>query len=291
MAVATLSRGNTTLTLPLIEEANQLVVSRDIGKPNQQIQLTGGLNPRAIDQRSGTVEYTLLGRYPDTQQFDPENEDTRKTCYVRAIQLADFIKSGSDGEPITLDIDMPEYDTAQVVPQAEQEQALTLEYIPGAPGQVLVNLGLSTVDRVNGGVPQQATTPTAQGNGPIQLRGPSRSVDLVQDVEVVRSVGRPNSKLETDFNRLPYLRDRFKSTYDAFELAFQSSDPSGTIRDIADMFSQQLASENLILDFQGVYGMGAFNVVPEGSQALRHARTTGIEGHGTIPTINLRRVR
>jgi len=291
MAVATLTRGDTTLTLPLIEEASEMVVTRDIGKPNQQIQLTGGLNPRAIDQRSGTVEYTLLGRYTNTQQFDPENEDTRKTCYVEAIQLADFIKSGSNGETITLDINMPEYDTAQVVPQAEQEQALTLEYIPGAPGQVLVNLGLSTVDRVNGQVPQKAETPTAQGNGPIQLRGPSRSVNLVQDVEVIRSVGRPNSKLETDFNTLPYLRDRFKSTFDAFELAFQSSDPSGTIRDIADMFSQQLASENLILDFQGIYGMGAFNVVPEGSQALRHIRTTGVEGHGSVPTINLRRVR
>jgi len=291
MAVATLSRGNTTLTLPLIEEVNQLVVSRDIGKPNQLIQSTGGLNPRAIDQRSGIVEYTLLGRYTDTQQFDPENEDTRKTCYVEAIQLADFIKSGSGGNPITLDIDIPEFETAQVVPQAGQEQALTLEYIPGAPGQVLVNLGLSSVDRVNGSPEQQAETPISQGNGPIQLRGPSRTVNLVQDVEVFRSVGRPESDLGTDIGELPYYNDRFKSAYDGFELSFQSSDPSGTIRDIADMFSQQLGFETLVLDFQGVYGMGAFNVVPEGSQALRHARTTGIEGHGTIPTINLRRVR
>jgi len=57
------------------------------------------------------------------------------------------------------------------------------------------------------------------------------------------------------------------------------------------MFRKQLASESLTLDFGGIYGMGAIPVVPDGSQALRHARQTGIEGHGLIPTINLRRVR
>jgi len=84
---------------------------------------------------------------------------------------------------------------------------------------------------------------------------------------------------------------RFKSAYDAFELSFQSSDPSGTIKNITDMFRKQLARDSLTLDFNGVYGMGAMNVVPDGSQALRHARQTAIEGHGLIPTVSLRRVR
>jgi len=196
MATATLSRNGETIVLPLIEEASEQVVSVDIGKPNLQIQKPGTLDPRAIDQRSGIVEYRLLGRFTNTG-----------SAYENAIQLADFIKSGSNGSPITLEIDMPEYDTETVVPQAGQESALSLEYIPGAPSQVLVNLGLSAVDRVNGKPSQEANTPTSQGNGPIQLIGPTNTVDLVQDIEVVRSVGRPESDLGTDVNELPYYND------------------------------------------------------------------------------------
>jgi len=175
MAKATLSRNGETIVLPLIEEPSEQVVSTDIGKPNQQIQLTGGLNPRHIDQRSGIVEYRLLGRFTNSEASDQQNDD-RKKAYVNAIKLADFIKSGSNGSPITLDIDMPEYPTETVVPQAGQESALGLEYIPGAPSQVLVNLGLSAVDRVNGSPDQQASIPAVFGDGPIQLIGPTNTI-------------------------------------------------------------------------------------------------------------------
>jgi len=186
---------------------------------------------------------------------------------------------------------MPEYDTVNVVPQAGQEQALSLEYLPGGMDQVLVNLGLTQVDRVLGNVKPQANTPTASGSGPIQLIGLNNTIDLVQDVEIVRSVGRPESDLGTGIDPLPYYTDRLRSAYDAFEISFQSSDPSGTIKTIADEFQQQLGSKSMTLDFNGIYGMGQFSVVPAGSQALRTARTTGVEGHGSIPTVNLRVVR
>lgn len=280
MATATLSRGDFDVTLPLIEAPGELVAARDIGKPNLRIQTTGALDPQHIDQRSGIVEHRLLGRFVETG-----------SAYQNAIELANLIKSGLQGNPIRLSIDMPEYDTVNVVPQAGQEQALSLEYLPGAADQVLVNLGLTQVDRVLGNVKPQANTPTASGSGPIQLIGLNNTIDLVQDVEIVRSVGRPESDLGTGIDPLPYYNDRLRSAYDAFEISFQSSDPSGTIKTIADEFQQQLGSKSMTLDFNGIYGMGQFSVVPAGSQALRTARSTSIEGHGTIPTVALRVVR
>ena len=291
MVDANLVRGGFDIDLPLIGEPGEQVSNVTIGKPNQQIHNTGSLNPRFTDQRSGIREHQLLGRLTNSNVVDPEN-DHRKQAYATAANLADLIKSGLNGSPITLNIPLDEYDSnLSVVPQAGQDAALTLEYEPGAPANVGVQLGLSQVDRVLGTINQTASTPTTTGSGPIQIIGPSSTIDVVQDVSISRQVGRPNSEIGTDTAELPYFTDRRKTAYDAFEIRFQSSDPSGTVNNIADMFTNQLANNPLTLDFNGLYGLGAFSVTPQGSDALRHIRTTGIEGEVVIPAINLRVVQ
>ncbi len=288
MVDANLSRGGFDIDLPLIGEPGEQVSNVTIGKPNQQIHNTGSLNPRFTDQRSGIREHQLLGRLTDSS----DSGDGRKQAYATAANLADLIKSGLNGSPITLNIPLDEYDSnLSVVPQAGQDAALTLEYEPGAPANVGVQLGLSQVDRVLGTVNQTASTPTTTGSGPIQIIGPSSTIDVVQDVSISRQIGRPNSEIGTDTAELPYYTDRRKTAYDAFEIRFQSSDPSGTVKDIADMFTNQLANNPLTLDFNGLYGLGSFSVTPQGSDGLRHIRTTGIEGEVVIPAANLRVVQ
>ena len=113
------------------------------------------------------------------------------------------------------------------------------------------------------------------------------TVEITQNPQVTREVGRPESDIGSDTGELPYYNDRFRSAYDRFQLDFQHSSAS-TVRELADMFSEQLASRPLTLDFNGIYGLGEFNVVPDGTQALRHMRTTGISGQIELPTCNLR---
>ena len=277
MATANLSRGPFDVDLPLIEDSRTGTPNLDVGKPNLNIQTTGGLDPRFIDQRSQIKQYILLGRYTDSN-----------SGYDQAIELADLIKSGLDGEPITLDIDLDEYDTESVVPQAGQQQALQIEYEAGARHNIGVNLGLTAVDRVNGTVETQAETPTDSfGNGPITITGPNETVEITQDPQVTRTVGRPESDIGSDTGELPYYNDRFRSAYDSFDLEFQNSS-TDDVRALEEMFSNQLATQSLTLDFNGIYGLGEFNVVPSGTQALRHMRTTGISGQIEIPIVSLR---
>jgi len=294
MVNANLSRGDFNIDLPLIQENRGQTASVDIGKPNLSIHQTGDLNPRFTDQRSGIREHTLLGRFTDSTLVDPENGDYRKQAYADAAELANLIKSGLNGSPISLNIPMPEYDTdLSVVPQAGQESALTLEYEPGAPANVGVQVGLSEVSGVFGSVNQPAETPTQTDEFPgnIQIIGNANAVNFTQDVTITRKVGRPNSDIGTDTNKLPYYTDRRKVAFDEFEIRFQSSDPGGEVTEIANIFSNQLATTPITLNFNGTYGLGSFNVVPNGSSALRHIRETGIEGQVVLPSINLRVVK
>jgi len=275
MATATLDRDGTTVQIPLVTDSSgSPVVSRDYGKPNQEIQPTGSINPRFSDFWSGLQQYTLSGIFKSD------------TAYSDAIALLDLIKSNSNGNQLTLNIDMPEFDTdIPVVPAAGQETACSVEYNPGWRNYVPVELSLTRAVTESGGN-QPATTPTTSGSGPIQISDGSTTVDLVNDVTVSRSVGRPQSTVRKAPDGItPNHYDKFKTAYDGFELSFEVVENATTqITDIVNIFNQQLGRSPLTLDFQGLF------VIPEGSQALRHTRLSGEQGTGSVPTINLRRV-
>lgn len=282
MVNATVERNGTSVDVELLASGSGTpLVSRDIGKPNLDIQQTGSINPRKIDQWSGLEQYTLSGKL------------TGSNAYSRAITLVDLIKSNSNGNELTLNIGMNEFDTdINVVPAAGQEQAATVEYNPGWRDYVEVDLSLTRVSKILGGADQPASTPTASGSGPIQLTYRGTTIDLDKGVSVQRSVGRPQSVVRrSPSSRNPSYVDKHKTAYDGFELALEITDNTiSTVNDIVDMFSTQLKRSSITLDFNGVYGMGEFNVVPTGSGALRTQRVSGEQGTNSIPTIQLRRV-
>ncbi|QLG62836.1 hypothetical protein [Halorarum salinum] len=278
---ATLERGDTSIALPLVEEGGgSPLVAVDIGKPELDVHSSGVLDPRTMDQWSGLEQYTLFVKFYDSNAYDD------------AIVLADLLKSYSGGDPLLLNIPMSEFDSdIEVAPAAGQDEATSMTYPPGIRDYVEIDLSLTRVSNTFGEGTQDASTPTATGSGPIELADGSTTVELSTGVEVSRSVGRPNSSTRRSTKQLPTYRDKRKAAHDAFELSFEFVD--GAVSDvtaIADLFRTKLGRDSLTLDFNGLYGLGSFAVVPDGSNALRHTRSSGEQGVTLVPSVNLRRV-
>ncbi len=280
--IATISRGDTSVTLPLVDDSSGAPIAiRGLGKPNLNIQNTGGTNPRFVDQWSGLEQFTLVGRF------------VGPNAYQNALTLADLIKTNGGGEPLILDIDSDEFDAnIEVAPGVGQQGPLTLSYEPGTKNVVIVDLALTRVSETIGSVAQETTTPTASGDGPITISAGGTSVALTLDITVDRSVGRPNSTTRKAPNTHPRYIDKAKSAFDEFELTAQVTENTiPTLNDLVDIFRPQLDRSAVTLNFNGLYGMGKMNVVPSGSEAIRFTRNTGQNGISIIPKITLRRVQ
>lgn len=282
MTTATLERGGTTVTLQLLGEgAGVPLVATDHGKPNAGPQSKGSINPRWSDQWSQMESYTLVARFHES------------TAYSDVIELVDLVKSHSAGADLVLNIDLPEFDTDMVVaPAPEQDQALSVAYDVGGRNMVDCQLSLTRVNSTQGdGGGQSASTPTASGTGPITLTDGSVSVSFTNDIVVDRTVGRPNSTLSRTTQQWPNYIDHRKVAFDQFTLGAElKTDAVTAVSNLRDMVTTQLGRTALTLDFNGIYGMGAFDVVPEGGQALRTVRPSAEEGVIIVPTLTLRRV-
>lgn len=281
MVDATISRGNTSVAIPLVEERGTPLVSRDVGKPNQRIQQNGRMNPRVQDQWSVLVTYSIIGTF------------TGSSAYQNARDLQDLIKDHSGGTGLEMDIPLSDFDSnVSVCPAAEQEQACRITYNPGRRDWVGVELALTRVDSTKGSGTQSASTPTGSGSGPIELISSNSTVQIKSDPVVERAVGRPNSTVRRQIAAYPLYIDHRKSAYDAFELTFRLEDSNAItdVNNLVDMFENRLGRDTLGLEFNGLYGLGQFRVVPQGSQALRTTRVAGEEGQNRVPTVSLRRV-
>ena len=276
-----------SLTFPIMEESGSPLFSVDIGKPELSLYQSGELNPRFNDTRSGIENYTITTQLRGSSAYDD------------AILLAKLIKSRTgDGEELTIEVsgtDVPDaYPTTEtlVAPAAEQERALELTYSPGRKDVVDVQLTLTRVNQVQGNANQEATTPTSAGSGPVQLSRGTDTVDLFEDIAITRTVGRPNSVLRSSTSQHPNYTDHRKSAFDGFDIGFQLFDngPAKVTRLGRDIVQPTLGRTPLTLDFQGLFGMGSFNVIPEGSQALRYQRIAGQKSVENTPTLSLRRV-
>ena len=277
-----------SLTFPVMEESGSPLFSVDIGKPELNIYENGELQPRFLDTRS------LIENYSITSQL------TGSTAYTDAIQLADIIKSRTgDGGELTVELsgtNIPDaYPTSPttVAPAAEQQRALELTYSPGRKNVVDVELQLTRVGNVNGNANQEATTPTnTEANGPITVSGSGTTVELFEDIAITRTVGRPNSAIRGTTRDYPNYTDQRKTAYDAFDIGFQlvENGPAKVVDIARDILGAPLEKDSLTLDFQGLFGMGAFNVIPDGSQAFRYQRIAGQKDIENAPTLSLRRV-
>lgn len=279
MVDATLSRGGTSIDIPLVERGGDLLLANDVGKPELTLRKGGELNPRFDDRYSGLQTLTLNGQYQSS------------TAYDDAISLANFIKSQPKGDDTELSVSaLSEYpDPMLVSPAIGQESPLQITYEPGRMNWVEVQLSLSRINSQQSNSSLDASTPQSNGNGPIKLE----DITLSTDITITRQIGRPNdSEQKTTSNDLPNYIYKRKPAYDAFEISFREMDnPVTNTQDIRDLVTQQLGRTPLTLDFQGTFGLGAFDVVPAGSRAFRHIRTSGKKGVVEYPQLRLRRVR
>ena len=278
MAVATLTRGNDSIEIPLQEESGEILVSSTFGKPEVDIRQSGGtLNPRSQDQFSGLQNFEIVGKF-----FD----------YDTSHNLADLIKSAST-EPLELTIPGDLYeDDITVCPSAGSDSALGLSYPAGRRNIVDVSLTLTRVGPVQGVGEQQAQTPRASGNGPVQIRIGSRTVDLpTAGLSLERAVGRPNDVVR----RVPSQADpryqvKPKVTSDVFTFAFETLDniPQTLNAITENIFRDQLGRGGVTIDFNGVLGLGAIEAIPVGSSPFRQVHQAW-RGWVTVPTLELRR--
>ena len=279
MAVATLTRGNDSIEIPLQEEGGEILVSSTFGKPEVDIRRSGGtLNPRSQDQFSGLQNFEIVGKF-----FD----------YDTSHDLADLIKSAST-EPLELTI--PSYlyeDGITVAPSAGSDSALGLSYPAGRRNIVDVSLTLTRVGPVQGVGEQQAQTPRDSGSGPVQIRIGSRTVDLpTAGLSLERSVGRPNDVVRRRPRQAdPRYQVKPKVTSDVFTFSFETLDNiPETLNTITEnIFRDQLGRGGVTIDFNGVLGLGAIEAIPVGSSPFRQVHQAG-RGWVTVPTLEFRRI-
>jgi len=269
---------NKSVTLPLLSSGGGTVFGLDVGKRELAIRNGGGeLNPRFRDEYNGIQTYTINGI------FDSSN------AYSNAINIAEIFKSQYNSG-IEFDFALSNiYDTDIVTPAIGNDTAVTLTYDPGRKNWVNCSLSLSRVDSVQSNSELLASTPTASGTGPVELQG----IELRDQLSIERAVGRPNdSPRRVTNSNLPLYIYKRKPANDEFAITFQDTQTARqTVSELKDLFSRPLGGTPLTLDFNGIYGYGAFNVIPQGSQAIRFIEVSGEEGVSQVPQINLRRVR
>lgn len=277
MTTATLKRGSDSVTVDIIGEAGNPAVAVDIGHPNLEMQPSGGKDPRFFDQWSVNKSYTIRGRLQGAN------------AYSDAITLADIIKSSTD--ELRLDIDLPEHgENILVAPAAGQDAAVGFNYQAGQKQDVHVEMALSRISETRGSQ-VSISTPTDTGDGPIQLTDGNTTINMVAGVNVQRDVGRPNDTIRRAPRTYPTLTTKIKSTAERFELSYEvTQDATQTLNDIESLFTQRLGRTPLQLDFNGMFGLGSFSVVPDGQQAVRYLRRTAYTDNPNVPTLNLRRV-
>jgi hypothetical protein len=281
MASVTLSRASTSIDIPLIEEGGTALFSTDFGKPFATVRDSGGsVDPRVQDNWSAQINHTLAGRF------------TSGSAYQDAIALADLVKADNNGNDLELSsIPFSEYpDPMLVAPQAGNEQALTITYPPGYSEYVELQLGLTEISTSLGSPDRDTATPTASGTGPIELSAGGNTVPITAGVQVERSIGRPNdsaTRSQDDLGRYIY---KHKVAHDSFSLSFELTENTiANLQVIADdIFKQQLGRDGMTLNFNGVYGLGEFDVLPTGSAPVRYQRLAGRTGQVSLPTLNFR---
>ena len=279
MAVATLTRGNDSIEIPLQEEGGEILVSSTFGKPEVDIRRSGGtLNPRSQDQFSGLQNFEIVGKF-----FD----------YDTSHDLAEIINSAStDPLELTIPTDLYE-DDITVCPSAGSDSALDLSYPAGRRNIVDVSLTLTRVGQVQGVGEQQAQTPRDTGNGPVQIRIGSRTVDLpTAGLSLERAVGRPNDVVRRQPRQAdPRYLVKPKVTSDVITFAFETLDniPETLNAITENIFRDQLGRGGVSIDFNGVLGLGAIEAIPVGSSPFRQVHQAG-RGWVTVPTLEFRRV-
>jgi len=275
----TVTQGATSVDIELVDVANTPLFVSDIGKPNQIIHDgMGTIDPRVTSEWSAMQNYNLVGKL-----FD----------YDKAIDLADMMKSIFKDEDKLLEPNLPEHpDVIKVAGQAGNSQALSLQYEPGYKDYVNVEAAFTRYGTKAGDHPDAFfNSPRDSGSGPVQIKVAGKTVDFGTDLAVSRQVGRPNDVLRGNpSDTFPRFIGKQKSAVDRFSLSFQKvSEGVDAVNTLTkEVFEIDLGRNGITLDFNGLFRLGAFTVVPEGSAAFRQTRRAGENDVIMVPTLDFR---
>jgi hypothetical protein len=275
----TFNQGASSVSLPLIDEGNTPLFISDFGKPNQTIREgMGTIDPRVTDEWSSLRNFNMVGK-----MFD----------YDDAIDLADMFKSIFKDVDMTIQPNLPEYeDEIKAFAQAGNGQALSLQYDPGYKDYIQVEASVTQYGEKLGEHPDAFyNTPRKTGNGPVQLKVAGKTIDLGTDLTVTRTIGRPSDVFRgRPGTAYPVFVGKAKSATDRFSIGFQKlSDGVDAMNTITkEVFEVPLGRNGIGLDFNGIFRLGEFTVVPEGSASFRQTRRAGENEVIIVPTLDLR---
>lgn len=280
MANATLSRGGTSVDIPLLSDGNTLAVARDIGKPTVEYHDVGREDPLPADHLNAGDAFTFVGLLHGSN------------AYSDAKTLVDLIKQRAvTGSPLQLDLsELPNKGTFDVAPITSS--ALSLAYVPGRKQIVGVQATLSAVEETFGGSQNEQTHATPDSGSGIKLTDGSNPVTITSDLEVVRKVGRPEGKPNPRPADLPTYIDMNDPASDVFEISGEltgaNAEANATTLE-ETLIRSRKGQGSLTLHFQSsLFGLDAYNVMPEGSQALRTVFSAGTKGVVSVPKLALR---
>lgn len=275
-----ISRGGTTVTVEAVEDAGgNLLVGRDIGKPNTTVHETNLEDPRFGDHTSSQSLYTVIGKL------------TGPNAYSDAKTLAESIVKPrlANDSPLTLDLsNLPSRGTVDVA--QTNANSLELTYPAGMTDYVDVSFTAQQVNDVDGGSSTAQSYGSPDAGSGAKLTDGTDSVTVTDGLSVTRTVGRPGMKVTPRATTFPDVDDLAKSSNDVFqlsgELTASGASDSSTLEDIV---KQRLGTGALELHFQGTeYGLDKYPVIPDGSQALRTVFQSAEEGIVAVPTLKLR---
>jgi hypothetical protein len=274
----TLNRGVKSVDIPLVDTGNTPLFIADFGRPNQIIRDgMGTIDPAVNNQWSAMVNYNMVGKL-----FD----------YDDAIDLADLIKTLEKDTDLTLEPNLPEYDEEiTVAAQAGNTRALSLQYEPGYKDYVQVELGLTRYGKSVNDKNAAFATPRETGNGPVTLTVAGETIELGTNLAVTRTIGRPNDVIRgTPSDTFPRFEGKRKSATDQFSISFETVNQGvEAITTLTqNLYKVDLGRNAIDLNFNGVYRMGTFKVIPEGSASFRQSRRAGERDVIMAPSLDLR---
>lgn len=283
MVDAVLSRGATSVSIPILGEGGDLAIARDVGKPTAEEYPVGQTSPHVEDNKNASDAWTVTGLLEGP------------TAYADARTIAeDIIKPRVEsGTPIQLDLSaLPNRGTYKVA--AHTASAATLTYTPGRRQLVGVQLSLSVISDAFGGTQPSVADQSPDAGDGIKLDRNGTSVTLAVDQTLTRKVGRPESQLHEQPADLPRLIDKNAPASDIFELdgALVDGNATANAQTLEETIVRgRLGDDPLTLHFlDNLYGLGAYNVVPNGSQALRTTTDVGETGVVRVPKLALKTV-
>jgi len=286
MVTASLSRGSTSVDFELNQSAGGTpTIVQAISKPQQKLPSVSVVDPRVSDQFASVETFVLRG-YIDGD-----------TAYQDARSLAEeLIKPHSGGTGLSLDLSNADgFGTYTVAPAGEN--ACELEYLPGQRNWIPVSLNLTRVDETIGGAssePINVSSATPQGGGSVTLRNPNTgdSVDILHNLSITRTVGRPNTTIRPDTSDVVYI-DKIRSAYDEWgiEGVLEGQNARRDSEILMDILSEPTGRDALSLRFNNnIYALSNKTVVASGSQAGRRVIGASEPDMVRVNNISLRTV-